>query len=140
MVHIKTHYSFSTVLYKPNKEVPVDEAVVNFQGQLATKQNNTNETHHKGIKLCARQYTFAVYDRKEGNKRENGYGIEVVKLLTKDLHGLGHIVFHNNYFTSVELMESLLEEVKRGGWQALCMHLPKYALTYTNIQYICRQG
>ena len=68
-----------TVLYKPNREVRVDEAMVNFQGQLATKQNNTNETHHKGIKLGARQCTFAVYDRKEGNKRENGLGIEVVQ-------------------------------------------------------------
>ena len=38
-------------------------------------------------------------------------GRKVLELkLSKDLHGLGHIVLHDNYFTSVELMESLLED------------------------------
>ena len=51
-----------------------------------------------------------MYDGKEGNKGEKWLGIEVVKLLTNNLHELGHIVFHDNYFTSVELVESLLED------------------------------
>ena len=52
---------------------------------------------------------FEIYTGRKGNQTEKGLGWRVVTELTKDVAGKHHHVYFDNYFTSVGLLEELLE-------------------------------
>ena len=52
---------------------------------------------------------FIVYTGKEGDTAVKGLGNQVVLSLTSQLHGKHHVVYFDNFFTSVELLEELLQ-------------------------------
>ena len=53
---------------------------------------------------------FEVYSGKKGDSIEKGLGATVVKSLTSELHKKHHHVFFDNTFTSISLLEDLLED------------------------------
>ena len=102
----------------PQREVAVDKAIIKFQGRSSLKQYMPQKPIKRGIKVwvlgdSSNGYfvDFTVYTRKEGNVAVKGLGFQVVLLLAKQLQGKHHVhvVYFNNFFTSVELLEELLK-------------------------------
>lgn len=106
-----------TEMYQPHCEVSVDEAMIKFQGRSSLKQYMPLKPVKRGIKVWVLADShngyfrkFEVYSGKKGDSTEKGLGARVVKSLTSELHGKNHHVFFDNYFTSVNLLEDLLED------------------------------
>ncbi len=100
-------------VYKPTKDVAVDEAMIKFQGRSSLKPM---KPIRRGIKVwvladSANGY-FSKFDTYTGKQKDRqvGLGEHVVKLLTKGLEKKHHHVFFNNFFTSVRLVEDLEKE------------------------------
>ena len=51
-------------------------------------------------------HKFQIYSGKEGTQKVN-LGARVVKTLTNHLRGKFHLIFFNNFFTSLKLLEDL---------------------------------
>ena len=103
-------------VYMPQKEVAVDEAMIKFQGRSSLKQYMPQKPIKRGIKVwvlgdSSNGYfvDFTVYTGKEGNVAVKGLGFQVVLSLAKQLQGKHHVVYFDNFFTSVELLEELLK-------------------------------
>ena len=106
-----------TEMYQPHCEVSVDEAMIKFQGRSFLKQYMPLKPVKHGIKVkvLADSHNgyfqkFEVYSGKKGESPEKALGAKVVKSLTSELHGKHHHIFFDNYFTSVSLLEDLLED------------------------------
>ena len=126
-------------LWNPHQQLIVDESMVRYKGQYSPiRQYMPTKPIHFGIKVWALadavmkyMWTFQVYcgkDLKEGAfglesqeniasefmvKKRKGYGMQgtkVVMSLTKTIHGRGHIITCDNFFTSVPLFLQLLQE------------------------------
>ena len=102
--------------YSPHMEVSVDEAMVAYTGRLGFKQYVPLKPTKRGIKVWMRAdpnngyvNDFQVYTGKEGNVAEKGLGERVVKDLTREIWGKNHHVYCDNYFTSTDLFQELLE-------------------------------
>ncbi|XP_064384056.1 piggyBac transposable element-derived protein 4-like [Halichondria panicea] len=105
-----------TALYNPSKNVAVDEAMIKFQGRSALKQYMPMKPIKRGIKVWVLGDStngyfsrFEVYTGKK-DTRQVGLGEHVVKTLTSELKGKNHHVYFDNFFTSVKLLEDLLED------------------------------
>ncbi len=105
-----------TALYNPLKNVAVDEAMIKFQGRSALKQYMPMKPIKRGIKVWVLGDStngyfsrFEVYTGKK-DTRQVGLGEHVVKTLTSELKGKNHHVYFDNFFTSVKLLEDLLED------------------------------
>ena len=103
-------------LYEPHKEVAVDEAMIKFTGRSAVKQYMPMKPIKRGIKVWVLGdshngyfHTFQVYTGKEGSG-EKQLGQRVVKDLTRLLKGKNHHVFFDNFFTSEQLLQDLLDD------------------------------
>ena len=103
-------------LYEPNKEVAVDEAMIKFTGRSAVKQYMPMKPIKRGIKVWVLGdshngyfHTFQVYTGKE-DSGEKQLGQRVVKDLTRLLKGKNHHVFFDNFFTSEQLLQDLLDD------------------------------
>lgn len=100
--------------YNPNREVSVDEAMVAFKGRIGFKQYMPMKPVKRGYKIWSLadscngyMYHFEVYTGKDEQKYGTGLGERVVLKLTESLPR-GHIVFYDNFFSSIALGESLL--------------------------------
>ena len=100
-------------VYKPSKNLAVDEAMIKFQGRSSLKQYMPKKPIKRGIKVwvlgdSSNGYfsKFKVYTGKQ-EARENGLGEHVVKTLTRGLETKKHHVFFDNFFTSTNLLEDL---------------------------------
>ena len=103
-------------LYKPSKDVAVDEAMIKFQGRSSLKQYMPMKPIKRGIKVWVLGDStngyfsrFDVYTGRQEN-RQVGLGAHVVKTLTQDLKNKYHHVYFDNYFTGVQLLEDLEED------------------------------
>ena len=108
-----------TALYNPSKNVAVDEAMIKFQGRSTLKQYMPMKPIKRGLKVWVLGDStngyfirFEVYTGKgEIQTRQIGLGGEyVVKTLTSGLKMKNHHVYFDNFFTSVKLLEDLLED------------------------------
>ena len=88
--------------------------MIKFQGRSFLKQYIPLKPTKRGIKVwIAADSTngylshFEVYTGKKGNTVEQGLGARVVKTLTSDLKGKHHLIYFDNYFTSLGLLEDL---------------------------------
>jgi hypothetical protein len=105
-------------LYKPGQIQAIDEAMVLFKGRSALKQYNPMKPIKRGYKFWCRAETngyinqFDVYQGKtvhvDADAPVNlGLGGKVVVNFSSSLQRNNHILFFDNYFSSVFLMKYL---------------------------------
>ena len=104
-------------LYRPHREVSVDEAMIKFQGRSSLKQYLPMKPIKRGFKVWVMADSsngyfsrFEVYTGKTGGSVEHGLGARVVKTLISELKGKYHHAFFDNYFTSLSLLEDLAKD------------------------------
>ena len=100
-------------LYNPSKEIAVDEAMIKFQARSSLKQYIPKKPIKHGIKVWVLGDSnngyfsrFEVYSGR-GEARVVGFGIHVIKNLTKELKNRNHHVFFDNFFASYQLLVDL---------------------------------
>lgn len=103
--------------YNGTREKSVDESMVLFKGRSFLKQYNPMKPIKRGYKLwCLADQKgyiskFKVYQGKDELVEQEfdnfGLGERVVLELTKQIWGQNNIVFFDNYFTSITLLERL---------------------------------
>ena len=105
-----------TDLYHPSRECAIHEAMVPYKGHSSLKQYMPNKPVKRGLKVWMRSDSnngyvpqFQVYVGKVASS-ETGLGARVVKDLTRSLTNKHHIVFCDNFFTSVNLFHQLHQE------------------------------
>lgn len=105
-----------TNIYKPSSYVSVDESMILFKGRSGLKQYLPNKPINWGYKVwCIADSTtgfvfkFQVYTGKNDSKDEMLMGERVVLHLTTDVRS-GSLVVFDTLFSSVALMEKLLEK------------------------------
>nr|CAI5844778.1 unnamed protein product [Callosobruchus analis] len=102
-------------IYTPGRTFCIDESVVPFQGRLLIKQYIPNKTHKYGVKLfklCSDNgYTWniRIYGGKERQEGNASVPTNVVLQLSKDLLDTGRTIVADNYYTSLELANILLD-------------------------------
>ena len=103
--------------YHLSREVTVDEAMVKFAGKLSFRQYMPAKPIKRGIKiwmLCdsnsAYLSKFDVYLGKNSMNDGNGLGYNVVDQLTNEIRHSHRHVYFDNFFTSIPLVEKLLEQ------------------------------
>lgn len=106
--------------YHGTRELAVDESMILFKGRSSIKQYNPMKPIKRGYKLwcLADQHgyikSFYVYQGKnetiDEKFREFGLGGRVVLSLTEKEWGKDKIIFFDNYFNSLDLLERLKAE------------------------------
>ena len=103
--------------YNPHQNVSVDEAMVKYRGRLSFRQYLPAKPTKYGIKVWMRAdpqngycNEFQVYTGKENGNSEMGLGSRVVCDMTRNIWGMHHIVNIDNFFTSPDLFEKLLDK------------------------------
>lgn len=106
--------------YNGTREISVDESMIKFKGRSSIKQYMPMKPIKRGYKVwcVADQYgyilQFQIYQGKNKNMpgefQKFGLGGRVVLDLTKDMWNKGRIVFFDNFFSSLELVEKLKSE------------------------------
>ena len=109
------HDSFLTN-YHPHRDNAIDEAMIKFKGRSAMKQYVPLKPTKRGFKVWARADSitgymcdFDVYTGK-ADAPEKYLGEKVVKKLTRPLVGGNYHTYCDNFFTTVQLFEDLLED------------------------------
>lgn len=107
-------------VYHGTRELSVDESMVKFKGRSVLKQYLPMKPIKRGYKLWCladqRGYIkkFQIYQGKdeEMNSKFIGYGLgeKVVLELTEQNWGEGKVVYFDNFFSSVALLEKLKTE------------------------------
>lgn len=107
-------------VYNGTRELSVDESMIKFKGRSVLKQYLPMKPIKRGYKLWCladqRGYIkkFQIYQGKdeELNSKFTGYGLgeKVVLELTEQDWGKGKIVYFDNFFSSVALLEKLKTE------------------------------
>ena len=104
-------------VYNLSQNVSVDEAMIRYTGRLAFRQYMPAKPIKRGMKLwmlcdatTAYLSKFEVYMGRQNNTTENGLGYNVVTRLTEELRNTNRHVYFDNFFTSVPLMNKLLED------------------------------
>lgn len=103
--------------FVPGRDNSIDEAMVAYKGRSSLKQYCPLKPVKRGFKVwCLNDsrtgymFDFMVYTGKEDSGRTHGLGAKVVKDLSENLKGKGHIIIMDNYFSSVGLFEDLLDD------------------------------
>lgn len=106
-------YNFQSV-YEPSETICIDESLVPFRGRLIMRQYIQTKRHRYGIKvfkLCSTggyTYNFMVYAGKN-LEQEKTTPSSVVMKLCEPLLNTGRTLVTDNWYTSIELAEKLLE-------------------------------
>lgn len=103
--------------YKPQREIAVDEAVIEFQGRCILKQYLRDKPHPWGLKawcLCESDTGYLLncniyLGKKEERDKDLLLGEQVVMGLCRPYFGLFHHVYFDNFFSSIRLMQMLLD-------------------------------
>ena len=105
-----------TGLYKPHRENAMDEAMIKFQGRSSIKQYMPAKPVKRGIKVWCRADShngyiceFQVYTGKS-DETEGGLGKRVILDLSQTLEGKNHHLYFDNFFTSVDLLQTLRDK------------------------------
>lgn len=103
-------------MYNPHQNSSVDEAMVKLRGRLSFKQYMPMKPTKYGIKVWMRAdpengyvNDFLVYTGQEANSTETGLAKRVVLDLCNSISGLNHVINMDNYFTSPDLFQELLD-------------------------------
>jgi hypothetical protein len=103
--------------YLPDEVVCVDESLVPFRGRIIFRQYLKNKRHRYGIKifkLCSGPgYTnsFKIYSgKKESENQPGNMSTAIVMSLCQDILDKGHTICTDNWYTSVDLAEKLIEK------------------------------
>ena len=111
--HLKDKFKST---YYPHCEVSIDEAMIPFKGRSSMKQYLPLKPVKRGFKVWAMadatngyMYDFNVYTGATAG-RETALGEKVVLTLSDSIMGRHHQLFFDNYFTSVNLLSTLLEK------------------------------
>lgn len=101
--------------YNPSSNVTIDEDLVGFRGRCPFRQYMKNKPAKYGLKFwvascssSAYVWNMQPYLGKEGNQSEKNQGQRVVLDLVKGLRG--HNITTDNFFTSYDLGQKLLEK------------------------------
>jgi len=90
--------------------------MIKFKGRSSMKQYMPMKPIKRGYKIWERAddygyiCEFQIYTGKIQNKSENLLGERVLKDLSRDLVHKNYCIFFDNFFTTVELMSSLLTD------------------------------
>ena len=102
--------------FMPHRESSIDEAMIRFKGRSSLKQYLPMKPIKRGIKVWVRADShngyiseFYIYKGKEDNIITQNLGEKVVEKLSRTLVGGNYHLYFDNYFTSVELLEKLLD-------------------------------
>jgi len=101
--------------YNPTENICIDESLIPFRGRIIFRQYLKQKRHKYGIKIfklcCGSGYTYAfrVYTGKTLEK-ENTTPTNIVMSLCKDLFDKGHTLYTDNWYTSLELAEKLINK------------------------------
>lgn len=102
-------------IYTPLQDFCIDESLIPFRGRLVFKQYIPQKTHKYGVKmfkLCSSDgYTWAMklYCGKERDAKAS-VPTNVVMTLAEKLLNQGRTVFTDNYYTSLDLANKLLDK------------------------------
>jgi hypothetical protein len=102
-------------VYNPPKEQSIDEAMVGFKGRNSMKQYMPMKPTKRGYKVWCRcspngfTNDCEVYEGATDQRRETSLSTAVVLGLAKYIYDKGHHLFFDNYFSSVDLAEELLQ-------------------------------
>ena len=101
-------------VYKPNRDMSVDEAMIPFKGRSSLKQYMPKKPIKRGIKVWALAdahigyiSAFDVYTGKMANTQEVGLGTRVVKTLFNNFRDSQRHIYFDNFFTSIGLFIDL---------------------------------
>lgn len=119
-------------LLLPGKTICIDESLIPFRGRLIMKQYIPSKAHKYGVKAfklcCSRGYTWKIL-LYAGQEKVEGMSVptNVVLSLANDLLGAGRIIVTDNYYTSLELANFLLERQTHliGTLRRNRKHIPK---------------
>ncbi|XP_041455728.1 piggyBac transposable element-derived protein 4-like [Lytechinus variegatus] len=116
---IKTLQRNFPLMFVPGQSLSVDEAMIKFNGRLSWKQYMPPKPTKWGIKLwCLCDsvtgycLAFQVYTGRAVNQQEVqtfGLGYTVVMGLMREFLLQNHIVYADNFFSSIPLVEDLLQ-------------------------------
>ena len=103
--------------YIPPRDLSVDEAMISFRGQLGIRQYMPAKPTKYGIKmwqLCVAENGYccdfsAYLGKPSDGEREKDLGKKVVLQMTESLRGQYNHIYYDNYFSSISLLEELLE-------------------------------
>ena len=101
--------------YKPGKEQSIDEGMITYKGRLSFMQYMPAKPIKCGIKVWMRCDSKSAYLHQfniylgRGQNLEHGLGYDVVMQLCEQLQGKNHHVYFDNLFTSVPLLNELLQ-------------------------------
>jgi hypothetical protein len=100
--------------YYPNKEICIDETVIPFHGVLKFKIYLKNKPNKFGIlmyALCDSVTSYLLNAKIYGGKQENDDNkfttSKLVMELIKDYLNKNHILFIDNFYTTIELVNDL---------------------------------
>ncbi|XP_070573837.1 piggyBac transposable element-derived protein 4-like [Ptychodera flava] len=111
------HFSFAAS-YVPFRELSIDEAMVKFKGHSYMIQYMPAKPVKWGFKVwmlaCPRTGYCLSLDpytgKKGGQVAQKGLGYSVVWNLSRMYHNMGHILFYDNFFSSVSLALDLQKQ------------------------------
>lgn len=137
------------MFYTPGEDLCIDESVVPFRGRIVFRQYNKQKRHKYGIKefklCCVPGYTYRiiVYAGKN-DETTNTTPHNVVMNLLSGLLNKGHTLYTDNWYTSVGLARSLLDNETHlvGTIRKNRRHLPKTVVS-TKLkkgEYIARES
>ncbi|GFW01815.1 piggyBac transposable element-derived protein 4 [Trichonephila clavipes] len=112
-------HKFKSV-YVPKPDISVDESLIAYKGRLSWKQYIPQKRARFGIKLfqlCESESGYIwkslIYTRKGTafNENYNDYGLSTKSVLTliHELKGKGYCLSTDNFYTSPELVELLID-------------------------------
>lgn len=105
-----------TFHYKPSRAISIDESMILFKGRSTLRQYMPNKPIKRGYKVWVRADEqgyidqFQIYTGKVGENTEKHLGSRVVCDMTRSLVNKHHLVFFDNYFTSLPLLRKLKSE------------------------------
>ena len=106
----------SNRLYIPHREVSIDEGMVLFKGRSSYKQYMPQKPVKRGFKVWCLAVSrngylsnFEVYTGATDGSSE-GLGASVVKRLSTSLRSKGYHLYFDNFFSSVDLAQDLLQD------------------------------
>lgn len=112
--HLQSRF---TEVYRPQQNLSIDESMMPWRGRVAFRQFIPSKPIRYGIKLylcCESKSSFVckmdIYSGKKGDQVEKDHGPNVVKRFADSFSGLGHTVFIDSFFSSVELYEHLRKQ------------------------------
>ena len=135
--------------YEPHQQISVDESMVRFKGRSSMKQYLPMKPIKRGFKIwcascscCGYLLKFQIYTGKElSQSAERGLAHRVVTDLILPRFGKkNHIVFMDNFFTSIPLFEELKQNATQacGTYRTNRAGFPRDLTTKQNLKQLKR--